>query len=72
MLKIDDLIQIKLIEKSRRARRKASARFSWKNGSFWVKPNRSGELVFSLDAIAHQGNITVHPSTGRLYLDIQQ
>lgn len=72
MVKTDDLINLKLTEKSRRVRKKTSVRFSWENGSFWIKPDKWGELMFSLDANAHQGNITVQPSIGRLDLEIKQ
>ncbi|MYA56071.1 hypothetical protein F4X88_07240 [Candidatus Poribacteria bacterium] len=67
-----DLIHIQLTDKSWRTRRRALAKFSWENGSFWVKPNRRNKLGISLDTAAHQGNITVQANAGRLALDIGQ
>ena len=68
----EDLIHIQLTDKSWRTRRHALAKFSWENGSFWVKPNRGNRLGVSLDTTAHQGNIIIQSYTGRLALDIGQ
>ena len=68
----ENLILIQLTEKSKRARRPVLARFSWKKGSFWVKPNKKGWVEFFLDEITHQGDLTVQPNTGHLDLKIQR
>ena len=70
-LKQEHLIHIHFAGKSRRARKRVLARFSWENGSFWVKPNKTGQVILSLDAIMLQSNITVQPSTGQLSLEIK-
>ena len=44
-------------------------RFNWSKGSFWVETTSSGRLVLSLDEIAHQGNVRVATSKGRLTLN---
>ena len=67
-----DLIPLQPTEESGRAGRRTLVRFSWEKGSFWVKPNEKGILKLSLDAIAHQGNITVQTRTGRLGLDFRK
>ena len=67
-----DLIPIQLIEESGRAGRRTLVRFSWKKGSFWVKPDEKGTLKLSLDAIAYQSDITVQTRTGRLGLDFRK
>ena len=71
MVKPGDLIKIKLTKDKGRAWKEAAVRFSWKKGSFWVKPDRTIGIMFSLDAIAHSGNITIQPRNNRfvLYLD---
>ena len=43
-------------------------RFTWEKGSFKVKPGIVGQVVISLDEIAHEGNIHVAPDNGRLIL----
>ncbi len=70
MVKTVDLIPIHFTEKSSRTRQRAMAQFSWKKGSFWVKPDKNGWLMLSLDTIAHQGNIIVQSNIGNLDLDI--
>lgn len=71
LLKQEDFIHIHSAEKSRRARNRIWARFSWKNGSFWVKPDKTGQVILSLDAIANQSNITAQSNTGPLALEIK-
>ena len=72
MLKNEALISIQLHGESRRARNRGSMLFSWGKGSFWIKTPEGVPLVISLDPIAHQGNIAIQSSTGRLAVDIQQ
>lgn len=72
LFKLENLIHIQLTEKTWRMRRGTLAKFSWEQGNFWVKPDIEGKLRFFLDATAHQGNITVESSTGRLALYIGQ
>ena len=67
-----DLITIQLTEASQRARKQALVRFSWEKGSFWIKPNERSQLRLSLDAIAHQSNIILESSIGRLDLDLRK
>lgn len=43
-------------------------RFTWAKGSFSVKTNLLGPLIFSLDEIAQQSNIRVTTTKGRLVL----
>ena len=71
VVKQGDLIKIKLTKDKGQVRKKALMRFSWKKGSFWVKPDKRVRIAFSLDTIAHQGNITVQPRNNRfvLYFD---
>lgn len=69
-IKPEDMISIYLIGKSGQAREQTLAKFSWRNGSFWVKPDPLGWMKLNLDETAQQGNITVEPSTERLTLDI--
>ena len=71
LLKEANLIHLYFTEKSRQARKRAFARFSWKNGSFWVKPDKTGQVILSLDAIANKSNIAVQPSIGQLALEIK-
>lgn len=72
MIEENELFYLALMEGSARSQSKALIRFSWGKGSFWVKPNEFKELTFSLDAIAHKGNITAQLSKGRLALNLQQ
>ena len=71
LLEEESLIQLYFSGKSRQESKQALARFSWKNGSFWVKPDKTGQVILSLDAIAYQGDITVQSSTGQLVLAIK-
>ena len=66
IVKPDDLMHLHFGKKS-----KQIVRFSWKKGSFWIQSEIKRGIRLSLDTIAHQGNITVQPSTGRLTLEIQ-
>ena len=70
-LKEEDPIHLYFIGKSGKTSKVALARFSWKNGSFWVKPDKTGQVIFSLDTIANQSDITVQSSTGQLVLEIK-
>ena len=70
-LKDEDLIHLYLTGKSGETSKRALARFSWKNGSFSVKPDKTGQVILSLDAIANQSDITVQPSIGQLVLEIK-
>ncbi|MYB95511.1 MAG: hypothetical protein F4039_01475 [Gammaproteobacteria bacterium] len=72
MVKPGDLIKIKLTKNKGRAWKEAAVRFSWKKGSFWVKPDRTIGIMFSLDAIAHDSNITVQPRNNRFVLHLDQ
>ncbi len=72
LFKTEDPIYIHFTDKSWRTRGHVLAKFSWKNGSFWVKPNRGNRLGIFLDASAHQSNIIVQANTGTLTLDIEQ
>lgn len=70
LFKSGDLIRIQFTDESWRTRRHVLAKFSWENGSFWVKPNRENRLGIFLDATAHQSNIIARANTGRLALDL--
>lgn len=72
IIKQNELLHLQFTEKSRRARKQALVRFSWKRGSFWVKPDAGGWIRISMDTIAHHSNITVQPNTGHLDLRIRR
>ena len=72
LVKSEDLIHIQSAENLKRTKKRGLVRFSWENGSFWVKPSERGKLALTLDAIAHQGNITVQPRKGTLALKIEK
>lgn len=72
ILKQDSPIHIHFPKKrSRRAKKLAWAQFSWENGGIWVKPDKTGRLVFSLDTVARQSNIIVRSNMGRLALEFK-
>lgn len=70
-LKDEDPIHLYFIEKSGETSKRALARFSWKNGSFSVKPDKTGQVILSLDAIANQSDINIQPSIGQLVVEIK-
>ena len=67
-----DLLFIRFTEQLGRTQKRALVQFSWENGSFWIKPDDKGVLKFSLDAVAHQGNITVESNIGGLSLNLRK
>lgn len=69
-VELTDMIYIHSTKNAKRSKESPLVRFSWKYGSFWVKPSERGELAITLDAIAHQGNITVQSRKGTLGLNI--
>lgn len=64
----DDLLGLRL--RHQRGKQPASdeIRFTWEKGSFKVKPGIVGQVVVSLDEIAHEGNIHVTADKGTLIL----
>lgn len=70
LVKMSEPIRLQLILKSSASRE--LVQFTWGKGKFWIKPDWGGRLVFSLDEIAHQGNIRVQPRTGVLVLNLRE
>ena len=68
----DDLLQLLLISDERRLARGEGVRFTWTKGSFWIEANQRGELTFTLDALAYQGNLRAIPQAGFLVLKLRK
>ena len=64
----DDLLGLRLRQQRGKQPASDEIRFTWEKGSFKVKPSTAGQVVVSLDEIAHEGNIHVTADKGTLIL----
>lgn len=67
-----DPIHLQTLKKPGRIASREPVLFTWTKGSFWIKTNHRGQLTFSLDVIASQGNLRAIPQTGLVVLNLQK
>ena len=68
----EDLLQFQLVSNDGRVAREEAVRFTWTKGSFWIEATQRGQLTFTLDALAYQGNLRAIPRAGSLVLKLQK